>query len=102
MINWTEEDVSFITENILLPVFKVHIEKTAKEIDKLFEVNDKVDAQLRDSILMLHDELEYRRRRDVTFFLEMLCQANHLDKPATYELYNKFCEDYDETNKEKE
>lgn len=97
MINWTEEDIKFICEFIVMPI--------AKEI---LETNDKIDwsheesyGRLFDAVIDKLNQIVYNRHRDVSFFLDLIAQQNHLDRDYLYKTYNIYCDQYDELHKEK-
>ena len=97
MINWTAEDIEFISSYIVMPI--------AKEI---METNDKIDkahedsyGRLFDSIIDKLHEISYNRCRDVKFFLDLIAQQQHLDRDNLYNVYNTYCEQYDKLHKEK-
>lgn len=97
MINWTAEDIEFISNYIVMPI--------AKEI---METNDKIDksheesyGRLFDAVIDKLNEISFNRRRDVTFFLDFIAQQQHLDRDSVYNVYNTYCEQYDKLHKEK-
>ena len=97
MINWTAEDIGFISNYIVMPI--------AKEI---METNDKIDKSHEESYGRLFyavidklNEISFNRRRDVTFFLDFIAQQQHLDRDSVYNVYNTYCEQYDKLHKEK-
>ena len=42
---------------------------------------------------------EYRRRRDVRYFIETICARNLLDRNKMYKHYADWCDEYDKLNK---
>lgn len=97
MINWTEEDVKFVCEGIVMPIVK-----------EIMETHDKIDiahedayGRLFDSIIDKLTKIGYNQRRDATFFLDLIAKQEHLDRDNLYNVYNIYCDQYDKLHKEK-
>ena len=93
MLNWAEEDVKFVVEELIVPVLEEH--------DKIQEETDKI---LSDSYMKMFDmiatrirELDYDRTRDRTFFLSYLGKLDRIYD--VNKIYKGFCEEYDKHNK---
>ena len=101
MINWTEEDVKFICENLINP--------TIAEIAKTFESYDKSNEEslklVIDAVTKQIREIKYEQERDRRFYRAMFSDVlvrNTLFTPSGYDdFYKKWCEEFDKLNKEK-
>jgi hypothetical protein len=98
MINWTEEDIKFVCEGIVMPI-----------VNEVLETNDKIDiiheeayGKLFDSIIEKLTKTSYNQRRDITFLLDLIAKQEHLDRDGLYNVYNIYCEQYDKLHKEKQ
>lgn len=97
MLNWTQEDVEFIVNNIITPCLTPCFEELAKETIKLDEMttesNHKTSMMLAERIR----ELDYEKMRDRAFFLSYLGKLDRLYD--VNKIYKNFCEEYDKHNK---
>lgn len=101
MVNWTEEDIKFICENIMAPL--------GHELAKIMEEHDKISSEslerVFDAIINQIKEIRYEQERDRRFYRVMFSEAlirNQLFTPAGYdEFYKSWCEEFDKLNKEK-
>lgn len=94
MINWTEEDVKFVYENMLKPVMEEAAKATAEGIARSTKITDKMFSAIADTI----QELRYEMMRDRRFFLGFISEYTHLDKESLYDGYKKWCEEFDKLN----
>lgn len=101
MINWTKEDVEFICTNIVGPALVETIKGIAKEQEKLDEITDRILKSIGNAI----QEIRYEQERDRRFHKAMFSDVvlrNTLFTPDSYDdFYKKWCEKFDELNKEK-
>lgn len=97
MLNWTEEDVKFICENILQPVLEETIKGIAGEQGKLDDITDRVLKAIGDSI----QEIRYEQERDRRFYKALLAQALSINESAYDNFYKSWCDEFDKLNKEK-
>lgn len=97
MINWTEEDVKFVCEAIVMPIAKEIMETN----DRINKSHEESYGRLFDAVIDKLNEISFNRRRDVTFFLDLIAKQEHLDRDGLYNVYNIYCEQYDKLHKEK-
>ena len=97
MINWTEEDVKFIVEFIVMPIAK-EIMETNDRIDKSHEESY---GRIFDAIIDRLNEVTYKGGRDVAFILDLIAKHEHIDRNSLYNVYNEYCYQYDKLHKEK-
>lgn len=95
MINWTEEDVEFITNNIIAPCFKVYMEKDLEFRDKYHDSYERLFKLLSSEIA----KNAYEASKNRSFFLAFLGQKHGYTLEQMRETYNKYCEEYDRLNK---
>lgn len=97
MINWTEEDVKFICNNMLDPMMK--------KIMDMMEQDDKMHEEHYHKLFdMLIDKIKgvtYAQQRENAFLKQILIHHLHLDIDKFNEAYIQYCKDYDELNKDK-
>ena len=85
-----------ITYKELAEIFRVMLNK---QVD-LYDTQSKSINALDDIIKYCIDETEYRRRRDVGFFISILDSLSLVDKEKMRKAYNEWCDEYDELNRE--
>ena len=56
-------------------------------------------TKIMDTLIDKLKELEYKRVRDVRYFVNLLSIVNHLDKDSMFENYKNWCAEYDKLNK---
>lgn len=101
MINWTQEDIEFISMNIVAPALVETIKGVAKEQEKLDEITDRILKSIGNAIREIRYEQERDRRFHKAMFSDMVLR-NTLFTPDNYDdFYKKWCEKFDELNKEK-
>lgn len=101
MINWEEEDIKFIFENIMVPI--------GHELANMMEERDKIGSKslekVFDAVINQIKEIRYEQERDRRFYKTMFSEAlvrNQLFTPAGYDaFYKNWCEEFDKLNKEK-
>lgn len=95
MINWTEEDIKFLCESIMIPM--------GKEIAGALEHYDEVSAEslnrVFDAVAEQLKQIRYEQRRDRQFYKQMFMAINHLDADGYNKLYEDYCRRYDELAK---
>ena len=95
MINWTEEDVKFIAENIVTPCMQALVDVGLKHDDLSYESYKKIFDVLAHRIR----ELDYERQKDKSFFLQLCGSMHHYPLSVMQDEYNRYCEAYDRLNK---
>ena len=99
MINWTEEDVKFITKAIVLPCFESFLGEQLKLDEQSIEMYMKMIDSVSDKISERIREVEYDRYRDRSFFMSFLSQMHGISLDTMTENYNSYCNEYDKLNK---
>lgn len=93
MLNWTEEDVKFITNSLLTPCLAMLVKETVK----LDESTKDLLSKSIDLVAQRIRELDYEHQRDKRFFLAYLGKLDRLYD--VNKVYENFCEEYDKLNK---
>lgn len=52
-----------------------------------------------DNLIDAIKDINYKRVRDLKYFINLLSVVCHLDKNAVFDNYNKWCEEFDKLNK---
>lgn len=93
MIKWTEEDIKFVIDELIVPVFKQYI-----------EVQQETDGMIHESYMKTLDkmatrirEIDYERTRDRVFFMSYIGRLDRLHDVK--KVYKDFCDEYDKHNK---
>lgn len=97
MINWTEEDVKFICNNMLIPISD-QIMKAVEQNDKLHE---EYYSKIFDMLINKIKDITYAQQRENAFLKQILIQHLHLNVDKFNETYIQYCKDYDELNQDK-
>ena len=86
---------------ILGSVIKDLSTESIKYSDFLQENTFKIIDKTTENIVQIRDDAEYKRVRDINFILSYLA-ANHMyNNGKLYDMYDKWCKDFDELNKPK-
>ena len=92
MINWTEEDVKFICENIINPV----MEQMTQYIESSYDSHSRVIELIVEKL----GEISYQQQREASFLKSLIAQQFHLDMNEVNECREKYFKQFDEINKE--
>lgn len=96
MIAWTEEDVKFIINNILNPMFEGYAQ-AHKEVN---DISHETYMKVLDTMATRIRDLDYERHRDKDFFLAYLGQSQmYSSKEILERAYENYCKEYDKLNK---
>lgn len=97
MINWTEEDITFICKNLLTPM--------SEEIIKVFNERDKLESKAVDKVFSVitdqFKEIRYEQERDRRFFLQLYSKHAYINYEKMQDVYKNWCEEFDKLNKDK-
>jgi hypothetical protein len=92
MINWTEEDVKFVMNSMIIPC-----------VEELMKFNDISHESYSKMLHMMANrirELDYERQRDKSFFLSFLGKIQmYSSEDIVRRAYDIYCEKYDKLNK---
>lgn len=91
MINWTEEDVKFICNNMINPA----MEQMTKFVESSYDSHSRVI----DSIVDALDKINYQQIREVAFLRSLIIKYCHLDPKRVNELREEYFKQFDELNK---
>ena len=69
--------------------------------DTLQEHTFKIINKLTDHIVVIRDNAEYKRQRDMRFMLGLFAQFYQCDKEALHKEYKRWCEEFDKLNESK-
>lgn len=99
MVNWTQEDVEFITRHIVVPCFeefmKAELDFNKNSMDTCGKMIDMTVEEIGKRLR----ECEYNMYRDRSYFLAFLSQTNGFTQSSLQETYKHYCEEYDKLNK---
>ena len=97
MINWTEEDITFICRHLLTPM--------SEEIIKVFNSRDKLESEALDKVFSAVTdqlkEIRYEQERDRRFFLQLCSQYACVNHEKMQDVYKSWCEEFNKLNKDK-
>jgi hypothetical protein len=92
MINWTEEDVKYICNNMINPV----MEQMAKIIESSYDSHSRVIDQVVDAL----DKVNYQQSRETSFLKMLVMTQLNLSPKKVEELRKEYFKQFDELNKE--
>lgn len=95
MINWTEEDVEFIVNNIVAPCFEAYINKDLEFKDKYHDTYERLFKFMSDEIA----KCAYETAKNRSFFLAFLGQKHGYTLEQMRDTYGQYCAEYDKLNK---
>lgn len=90
-----EESAQFVTYGDLMKI----MEELGQAMQKLEEYRDEDMMKSLETVFDAITDIEYKRVRDVRFFISMLAQMNHTSYDKWVGRYNNWCEEYDKLNK---
>lgn len=99
MLNWTEEDIEYLSNVMLKPYTKELTEEMAEYDNKSYEICEKMILQMADLVKVRIKELNYNETRDRMFFMTLLCNQFEFDKDVLDNVYKEYCENFDALNK---
>lgn len=91
MINWTEEDVKFVCNTMVMPL----MEQMMKLIDKSHDSTYRSIAALTDAL----DRVSYQHSREISFLKTIITQCCHLDPDKLNVAREEYFKQFDELNK---
>ncbi len=92
MINWTEEDVKYICNNMINPV----MEQMVKLIESSYDSHSRVIDQVVDAL----DKVSYQQSRETSFLKMLVMTQLNLSPKKVEELRKEYFKQFDELNKE--
>lgn len=105
MIKWTEEDIEFICQNIVLPAIMEAAKTISENEEKLQETQHESYSKIFKVIIDRLNKISYEQERDRKFYkmvFSELVLKNQLNTPTRYDaFYKNWCEEFDNLNKEK-
>ena len=93
MINWTEEDVKFVCNTMVLP--------TIEQVMKLIDTSNDSHSRIEESIVDTIGKLRYQQDREIAFLKTIVIKYCHLDPDKFNLAREEYFKQYDELNKEK-
>lgn len=92
MINWTEEDVKFVCNTMVMPAME--------QVMKLIETSNDSHNRTEDRIVDALDKLSCQCAREISFLKAMIIRCCNLD-PEKFDLARaEYFKQFDELNKE--
>lgn len=85
-----------VTWEYLMEIMARTVESIAKTMTDRDEYIYRVIDSVRDSMVKLYDESEYRRMRSMCFVLAMM---GHTDTSKWRPIYDEFCKEFDKLNR---
>lgn len=95
MINWTEEDVKFVINTMVIPC----VEEVIKQNIKLDETSHEAYMKMFNHVADRIRELDYERQRDKSYFIAFLSDVTRFPQKNIQECYDTYCKEYDKLNK---
>ena len=80
MLNWTEEDIEYLSNVMFKPYTEALAEQMDEHDDMSYEVCKKMILQMADLVKVRIKELNYNETRDRMFFMTLLCNQFEFDK----------------------
>lgn len=99
MLNWTAEDIEYLSNVMLKPYTEMFVEQMAEHDDKSYEICKKMILQMADLVRARIKELNYNATRDRMFFMTLLCNEFKFDKDVLDNVYKEYCENFDALNR---
>lgn len=94
MINWTEEDVKFVCNTMIVPA----MEQVMKMVDVSYDSNYKsIEA-----VVGALDKVNYQHKREISFLQTIIIQYCRLDPQKLQLAREEYFKQYDELNKSNE
>lgn len=93
MINWTEEDVQFVFDNMVMPA----MEQVVQLIESSNDSNDRIFESLTKAL----DKVNYQQIREISFLKTIIIKYCHLDPDKLNVAREEYFKQFDELNKEK-
>ena len=91
MINWTEEDVKFVCNTMIMPA----MERMVKLIDSSNDSHNRTIERLINAL----DETNYQQSREISFLKTIITQYCHLDPDKLALAREEYFKQFDELNK---
>ena len=92
-----------VTYGELLAIFKPVMDEVAKHstnyADTLQDGTLKIINKLTDHLVVVQNDADYKRQRDIRFVLGYLARLWGCDKDMMYDSYKHWCEEFDKLNK---
>ena len=92
MINWTEEDVNFVCNTMIVPA----MERMIQFVNTAYDSNHKsIEA-----LVNAFDKISYQHTREIAFLKAIIVQYCHLDPEKLAAAHEEYIKQYDELSKE--
>lgn len=92
MINWTEEDIKFVCNTMILPA----MERMMEFVNTAYDSNHKSIEALTEGL----DRVATREAKEISFLKSVIIQCCHLDPDKLNLARKEYFKQFDELNKE--
>ena len=92
MINWTEEDVKFVCNTMVMPA----MERMMEFVNTAYDSNHRSIEALIDAL----DRVATRQAKEISFLKSVIIRCCHLDPDKLQLAREEYFKQYDELNKE--
>lgn len=92
MISWTEEDVKFVCNTMILPAME--------QVIKLIETSNDSHNRTFDRVVDALERVSYQQSREIAFLKTIITKYCHLDPDKLNLAREEYFKQYDELNKE--
>ena len=93
MINWTEEDVQFVFDNMVMPAME--------QVVQLIEISNDSNDRIIESLTNALNKVNYQQSREISFLKAIITKYCHLDPDKLNVAREEYFKQFDELNKER-
>lgn len=91
MINWTEEDIKFICNTMIMPAMA--------DVVKMIETSNDSHNRTMERIIDALDKVSYQQSREISFLKTIIIKCCHLDPDKLNVAREEYFKQFDELNK---
>jgi hypothetical protein len=99
MVNWTKEDVEFITNSIVMPCM---MEYNKEVVEKIFETHLDSEQEVLEAQIDAMNKVNYTLQKEIMFLRHLvrkLYSMNNMSDETLDRWYQDYCDKFDELNK---
>ena len=99
MVNWTKEDVEFITSSIVIPCMTQY---SKEAVEKIFDAHLDSEQEVLEAQINAMNKVNYTLQKEIMFLKQLvrkLYNMNNTSDEMFDQWYQDYCDRFDELNK---
>jgi hypothetical protein len=96
MVNWTKEDVEFITSNIVMPCM---MQYNKEVVEKIFDAHLDSEQEVLEAQIDAMNKVNYTLQKEIMFLKQLVRKLYNTSDEVFDQWHQDYCDRFDELNK---